>query len=70
MSLVPFYGLTPSALDIVGILADDEVTQVYNQGNVDKAGTKGFYNVVRLTNEEIEMAELFAVNNDNFVSSN
>ena len=52
------------------IVADDGTTMLSVSGTRDKSGIKGFYNVVRLQNESADVAELFAINTENFISSN
>ena len=51
------------------VTADDGQT-VYITGTKDKSGIKGFYNVITLTNDSTDKAELFAINTENFISSN
>ena len=63
-----YYGFEDQGLG--DALADDGTTILYIQGQKAKSGIKGFYNNVTLTNSSSEKAELFAINTENFVSSN
>ena len=53
------------------IMSDDTpAVMLYPQGTRETSGIKGFYNVVRLQNTETTAAELFAINTENYISSN
>ncbi len=59
---------TEDVYGITGHDGTDYTTEVI--GTREKSGIKGFYNVVELTNDSTEKAELFAINTENFLSSN
>ena len=53
------------------IMSDDDTpVMLYPQGTRETSGIKGFYNIVRLQNASTEAAELFAINTENYISSN
>ena len=53
------------------IMSDDDTpVMLYPQGIRETSGIKGFYNIVRLQNASTEAAELFAINTENYISSN
>ena len=61
------YGFTDIGM---GSAMADDGTTVYIQGTKDKSGIKGFYNNVRLRNEQTTKQELFSIGTENFISSN
>ena len=69
------FGFTDSGQ--TAVLADDGETMLYPQVDTngelltrETSGIKGFYNIVRLQNASTEAAELFAINTENYISSN
>ena len=53
------------------IMSDDDTpVALFPQGTQETSGIKGFYNIVRLQNASTEAAELFAINTENYISSN
>ena len=52
------------------LLADDGTTVLEIIGTRERGGIKGFFNNVTFRNSETEMAELFAINTETYVSSN
>ena len=67
VSEVDVYGFTDRGL---GSATADDGRTVFIQGQQDKSGIKGFYNVVRLSNSSTEEEELFSVGSETFLSSN
>ncbi len=57
-------------IDPAGTIESDDGTMLSVSGTRDKSGIKGFYNVVTLENDSTDKAELFAINTENFISSN
>ena len=57
-------------LDPTGTYEGSDGQMYRGEGTKQKSGIKGFYNNVTLTNDSTDKAELFAINTENYLSSN
>ena len=74
VSQVPTYeivGAAPNPVPSNAIISDDGQFELRATGvTQDQSGVKGFYNNVHFRNSSTSKAELFAINTENYISSN